>query len=257
MARVSLASRRGQLLDAAWTVMTTRGLGAATTRAICAEAGVSQGIFHYCFDSRDDLLREVAVRLLPMQIDAADAAIRSATDVTTAVQRALSAYWDHVESDLGEHRVLYEITIAALRTDSPDVAAQQYRRYLDGARDVLLRVAEARRVRWRRPVEVLAHQVVTIVDGLTLHYIVDHDSAAARVALSAFAADLAAVAEPLETAGNRGGIAAGGPQPMAAVRDDSTEGGEKGAAPPYIETAVDTTTLDTSSDTEVSGASDG
>ncbi|MEO7124682.1 MAG: TetR/AcrR family transcriptional regulator [Nakamurella sp.] len=197
MPRIPLAERRAQLLDAAWAVMTRSGLAAATTRATCAEAGVSQGVFHYCFDSRDDMLREIAVRLVPMQITAADAAIADASDVAVAVEQALLAYWDLVEADLGAHQVLYEITVAALRSDdSHEIARLQYHRYLDGARDVLDTVAATLGVRWHRPVDVLARQVVTIVDGLTLHYIVDLDSAAARAALSAFAADLAAVAVP-------------------------------------------------------------
>jgi AcrR family transcriptional regulator len=189
-----VAERRTQLLAAAWRVLASQGLAAATTRTICAEAGMPQGAFHYCFDSRDELLREVATGLLPDEITAAVAVIDRSGTLAACLERALQAYWELVEADLGAHQVLYEITTAALRDPAGrDIAEQQYARYLQGARQVLERIAEVRRIQWRRPVEVLARQVVTVVDGLTLHYAVDHARAAARAALSAFAQDLAAV----------------------------------------------------------------
>ncbi len=194
MSHLPVAQRRDQLMDAAWRVLSRGGLRAATTRAICAEAGVSQGVFHYCFASRDDLLREVAVGLLPAEMAAADAVIDRTGTLRDAIARALHAYWELVESDTGAHQVLYEITMSALRDDrARDIALLQYERYLTAATAILERIATVRHITWTRPLPVLARQVVTIVDGLTLHYAVDRDSTAARETLTAFAADLAAV----------------------------------------------------------------
>ena len=194
MPHLPVAARREQLLAAAWRVLSSQGLAAATTRAICAEAGMPQGAFHYCFASRDELLREVATGLLPDEVTAAVAVIDRSGSLADCLDRALLAYWDLVEADLGAHQVLYEITTAALRDPtSRDVAEQQYARYLQGAEQVLQRIAEMRRIEWRRPIPVLARQVVTVLDGLTLHYAVDRDRDAARAALSAFAQDLAAL----------------------------------------------------------------
>lgn len=195
MAHLPVGERREQLLAAAWRVLSSRGLAAATTRAICAEAGLAQGAFHYCFASRDELMREVATGLLPGEITAADAVIERGGSLARCISRALQAYWDLVEADPGAHQVLYEITTAALRSpDGRDMAELQYARYLEGARVILRRIAEVRAVTWQRPLDVLARQVVTVLDGLTLHFAVDRDSAAARAALDAFAEDLAAAA---------------------------------------------------------------
>jgi len=194
VAHLPLARRREQLLAAAWRVLSTQGLAAATTRAICAEAGMPQGAFHYCFASREELLREVAAGLLAGEISAAGAVIDRTGTLARSIERALLAYWSLVEADLGAHQVLYEITTAALRDPgNRDIAEQQYDRYLDGARQVLRRIAEVRHLVWQRPLDVLARQVVTVLDGLTLHYAVDRDGDAARATLAAFAADLAAV----------------------------------------------------------------
>lgn len=221
MPHVPVAERRAQLLDAAWSVMTEHGFAAATTRAICARAGVAQGAFHYCFDSRDELLREIAVRLLPEQVAAATVAARARsaapailaerpvaagrslagdethrrTALAAAIGGALGAYWDQVEADVAAHQVLYEVALDALRRNgSRDVAEVQYERFMAGARTVLDDVTGAWSISWSRPLDVLARQVVTIVDGLTLHYLVDRDSDAARAALAAFAADIAGAA---------------------------------------------------------------
>ena len=59
MPRVPAVERRELLLQAAWRILVRDGVAAATTRAICAEAGMKQGVFHYCFTNRDELLREV------------------------------------------------------------------------------------------------------------------------------------------------------------------------------------------------------
>lgn len=45
--RLAIAQRRELLLAAAWRVMIKDGVAAATTRAICAEAGMPQSSFHY------------------------------------------------------------------------------------------------------------------------------------------------------------------------------------------------------------------
>ena len=60
--RRSLAERREQLLDAAVEVMSDKGVRGATTRSITEHAGVPHGAFHYCFDSKDLLIRALLER---------------------------------------------------------------------------------------------------------------------------------------------------------------------------------------------------
>src|SRR5699024_2380698 len=99
MAHIPVAERRAALVAAAWRVMASDGLAAATTRAICAEAGMPQGAFHYCFASRDELLREVATGLLPDEVGAVSAVIGCDGSLVDTVTDALMAYWSLVERD--------------------------------------------------------------------------------------------------------------------------------------------------------------
>ena len=60
MNRMPVAERREQLVEAALTVASRDGIEAATVRAVAAEAGVSLGVVHYCFQDKDELLRAMA-----------------------------------------------------------------------------------------------------------------------------------------------------------------------------------------------------
>ncbi|MFB7756763.1 TetR/AcrR family transcriptional regulator, partial [Streptomyces sp. NPDC056121] len=56
MGRMPSAQRRRQLVEAAIRVMARDGVAKTTTRSVVAEAGVSLSVFHYCFDSKQELL---------------------------------------------------------------------------------------------------------------------------------------------------------------------------------------------------------
>ncbi|ACQ80153.1 transcriptional regulator, TetR family [Beutenbergia cavernae DSM 12333] len=192
MARLAVAERRTLLLDAAWRVLRRDGVAGTTTRAVCAEAGMPQGLFHYCFASRDEMLAEVVADVLPREVSAASSAVRRRGTRVDAVHAALLAYWELVEAEPETQRVIYEITAVGLRdaTLAPGVRAR-YERYPTAVAEVLLELGRVRRLEWTEPVDVLARRVVALLDGLTISFLVDGDAAAARGVLASFAADLA------------------------------------------------------------------
>src|SRR5690349_13707187 len=61
VARVSLADRREQLIDATILVMRRDGVRSVTMRAVAAEAKAPLAAVHYCFDAKEALL-EAAIR---------------------------------------------------------------------------------------------------------------------------------------------------------------------------------------------------
>lgn len=163
MSRLPVAQRRALLLQAAWRVLSSQGVAAATTRAICAEAGMPQSAFHYCFSGRDELFREVVSGLLPTEIAAALEAIDRRGSLAGVIDRALRAYFALVVTDPAAHQVLYEITTTALRDpELVDLARIQYDRYYQAATDVLVELARVREVAWDLALSVLARQVVTV-----------------------------------------------------------------------------------------------
>jgi AcrR family transcriptional regulator len=50
------AETRRRIVEAAWHVIAERGLGGLTTRLVAARAGISHGMCHYHFQTKDDLV---------------------------------------------------------------------------------------------------------------------------------------------------------------------------------------------------------
>lgn len=196
MARVPAQLRRRQLVDAAFRVIGRDGFAAATTRRVCAEAGASLAAFHYCFASKQELLVELTTqtmdRLLGTQVD-----VPIRDTVEKSLVAALARYWQSVEDDPNRESVLMALTQHALREPTlSGVAERQYRAYHDTARATLEAIARGCGATWTMPVERVARMLVVVTDGVTLAWLVDQDSAAARAALNAFATQLAQLAAP-------------------------------------------------------------
>lgn len=131
----------------------------------------------------------------PTRADLSDEAY---LEVTEAIRMALQAYWRLVEADPDKHLLTYELTQYALREPGgADLARTQYAAYQEGASQCLRAVADAAGVRWTLPLPVLARMLVTVVDGLTLSWLVDRDDAQVASAFEAFAEQLAGYAGPL------------------------------------------------------------
>jgi AcrR family transcriptional regulator len=197
MPRLSVAERRRRLLEAAVAVITRDGVAGVTTRAVVGEAGMPLGAFHYCFHSKHELLAELVESLLTDEITAVREVLRPGRPVRDLLRDGLAAYFARVRSHPSQHQATYELTQHALRTpELAGLADQQYERYLTAAADLLDAVADTAGARWSKPVPVLARMLLTVVDGLTLSWLVDRDDAAAATTLDAFACQIAALARP-------------------------------------------------------------
>ncbi len=197
MSHLPADERRRLLARAALTVMAREGIAAATTRAITAEAAMPQASFHYCFRSKDELLGLVIETMVNQQVSAALATVRPRKDVRRAFREGFRAYWRVVEDSPGEQLVTYELTQYALRTPGlEELARRQYAAYLRGATEVLDTLAEVGGFAWTEPTPVLARLLVSILDGLTLSWIVDRDDEQAQAVLRVAAAQFASYVRP-------------------------------------------------------------
>ena len=194
MARVSADERRQQLVAAAFRLIGRDGFAGVTTRRVCAEAGAPLAAFHYCFASKQELLAELTTQSMAALLSAQhETPLRETIEAT--LRAGLRHYWKTVEDDPNRESVLMALTQHALHDPSLDgVAQRQYRAYHETARKTVRRIATGFGVTWSMPVEDVARMLVVVTDGVTLAWLVDRDSAAARTALDAFAAQLAALA---------------------------------------------------------------
>ncbi|WP_147251791.1 TetR/AcrR family transcriptional regulator [Blastococcus sp. TF02-8] len=186
MARWTVGERREALVEAALRVMARDGLAAGTTRAVVAEAGMSLASFHYAFVSRDELLAELVRRVVGRELTAATAGMDPAAGLAGCLRAAAGGYLEHLGADPGAEQLMLELTLHAVREPAlRAVAREQYRAYTDAAAALLEQAAELTGSSWNRPVGELARLLVTLVDGATTTWLVDHDTEATRRTLEA------------------------------------------------------------------------
>jgi len=97
--------RRRELVEAALRVMARDGVAAATTRAVTAEAGMTQSRFHYCFRSKAELLHEVVETMVSNQVTSVldPCAPGSVATCGRACTAALQAYCQHLVDHPEQH----------------------------------------------------------------------------------------------------------------------------------------------------------
>ncbi|MBM0125282.1 TetR/AcrR family transcriptional regulator [Pimelobacter simplex] len=184
MTRIAAEDRRQQLVDAAIRVMARDGVSRATTRSIVGEAGMALAAFHYCFRSKAELLERVAGEILARTLSPALEILTGEGTVEERVRSGMASYWRHVVEHPDEHRLTYEITQYAGRTDGLEALARhQYRGYVDAHRSLLEALIAHDGLALARPVEDVARYLAAVVDGITLLYLNEGDAAAAEAAL--------------------------------------------------------------------------
>jgi AcrR family transcriptional regulator len=184
MSRKSVKDRREELIEAAIRVLARAGVTGATTRAIAAEAGVALATFHYCFNSRDELLEEAARRITDRAVTAARDAFTGEKDLKDSIRMLARTFWQGVEQAPEQELAGYELRQYALRQDGArELAVHQVSHYLQVHEEFLRMVADSAGIEWTVPVDILARYVHALLDGLSLCWLVDKDSARSQQVL--------------------------------------------------------------------------
>jgi AcrR family transcriptional regulator len=196
MARLPSAERRRQLTEAAIRAMARDGVPRTTTRSIAAEAGVSLSVFHYCFDSKQQLVESVITTITGHYVTVVKEAIRPRATLEETVRAGFQAYWDHVRTHPDEHMLTYELTQYALRSPGFEhLARRQYELYAETYTELIDQLGERMGLRLRVPVPVLARYLAAMTDGLTLNYLVLGDDAAWTAILDTVTAHVAGLVQ--------------------------------------------------------------
>lgn len=177
-------ARREALLAAAVRVIGRRGVAAASTRAIAAEAGVHAAMVHYLFPEKQALLSAVLEAVHARSRRTIEQACHSAPSLSAALERLAEAYWRHVRAEPELQRAQYELTLAALHgTIEPDLARRQYEGYV-AMLTRALRAADGQ-ARDEATLSTLAGTMVALMDGLILQLLATGDAEAVKARLDA------------------------------------------------------------------------
>lgn len=108
------ADNRQRLIAAGYTVLSEKGYEATTVKEIAHVAGVSPGLFHYYFASKDDLLvavlHEAGERYGRVMQD-----LRAAVPADRFLPAAFAALRERVRHEPGWYRLHYELYALGLR----------------------------------------------------------------------------------------------------------------------------------------------
>lgn len=195
---MSSADRRRELIAAALRVIAANGVAAATTRAIVAEADMSLASFHYAFESRDAMMRDLIEVVVHDEVAAVFAEIEFTADLRETLRSGLQGYFDNLVAEPAREQVMFELMHFALRTPGLEhLAREQYERYFAAVVSVLEQ-AQHHGVAWSLPLDDIARFIVTVTDGVTLAWLANRDTDAANRVLDFAADSLARLALPPE-----------------------------------------------------------
>ncbi|MFD4367843.1 TetR/AcrR family transcriptional regulator [Rhodococcus sp. NPDC058521] len=196
--RLPADERRAQLIESALAIAEQRGVASVTVRAVAEEAGVSLGVVHYCFESKEALLAAMGQALvlqLSESLRVAFGQVRHApqlvgvTGLRELLHIGLSAMWPILEETPDRQLLTYEITALSLRhraggaQHAGEIANEQYRIMDDEAAGFFEECARMAKVRWLEPVESVSRFALAVLDGLVLRWLVDRDGEAMIAAL--------------------------------------------------------------------------
>jgi AcrR family transcriptional regulator len=110
-----------RIVEAMRTSVAARGIAGSTFDAVAAEAGVSRGLLHYYFGTKERLLIEVVRREAEVRTERLEEAIEAAGDAETVLDALVRSFEDWL-GDGPAPVMIYEMLTLAQRND--EIAAE-------------------------------------------------------------------------------------------------------------------------------------
>ena len=175
-ASVKLEGEKAQrIVTAMRTSVASRGASASTFDVVAREAGVSRGLLHYYFGSKERLLVEVVRRDCDARIAALEERLEAAGSVEEIVEVLVQSLQAFV-ADEAPQAVLYEMISASRDSEEISVElAELYRRWREHLADALRAKQEQGIVTLETDAESAASLLFALGDGLGLQLMSDRE----------------------------------------------------------------------------------
>jgi AcrR family transcriptional regulator len=188
-ARELAGDKAARIVEAMRVSVAARGIAGATFDHVAREAGVSRGLLHYYFATKERLLVEVVRRECDVRIERLEAAVGGAEDA----EGVLAALVRSFEELLGEGQtavvMFYEmLTLAQRNAEIAAELAELGRRTRQHMAAALRAKSEAGVLRLRADADVLATFLFALADGLTVRKLSEPELDIAPVVGQALAA---------------------------------------------------------------------
>jgi AcrR family transcriptional regulator len=154
----------------------SRGAAASTFDQVAQEAGVSRGLLHYYFGSKERLLVEVVRHDSEIRMQRLEEALGRAGSVEAIVEVLVTHLENFLESDPAGAALIYELFSAARHNDEIRVEmAELFRRSREHVAEALREKEREGVVRLRGDAEAVASILFAMGDGIALQILYDPD----------------------------------------------------------------------------------
>jgi AcrR family transcriptional regulator len=163
-----------RIVQAMRTSVGRRGAAGATFDHVAQEAGVSRGLLHYYFGTKERLLVEVVRHDSDVRLGRLEQSLAEADSVDAIVEALVTQLKDYVGEDPASHALIYELFSVSRRNDEVrEELAELYRRVRGQVAEVLRAKEEAGVVKLRGDADAVASLLFALGDGLELQLVSD------------------------------------------------------------------------------------
>ena len=163
-----------RIIEAMRSSVAARGIAGSTFEHVSREAGVSRGLLHYYFGTKEQLLVEVVRRDSEVRVARLDAPLSRAKTVDDVVDVLVSNLLDLIENEPGFFDLIFEVYTAGRRT--PEIqreVAELFTRSRDHVAEVLDAKNEEGVLSRRFGAQPTVAYLFAIADGIALQALTD------------------------------------------------------------------------------------
>lgn len=171
-----------RIVNAMRESMAKRGAAGSTFEHVAREAGVSRGLLHYYFGTKERLLVEVVRRDTELRVERLDERLAGAKSVDDVLDALVASLTDMIDNEPGFFLLLYELFSAGRR--NPDIqreVGQLFEKTRSHVADVLSSKEEEGVLKLRFAAADVVSYLFALGDGFALQVLSDpsRDSAGA------------------------------------------------------------------------------
>ncbi|HST70040.1 MAG TPA: TetR/AcrR family transcriptional regulator [Solirubrobacterales bacterium] len=163
-----------RIVDAMRDSVAARGAAGSTFEHVAREAGVSRGLLHYYFGTKERLLVEVVRRDTELRVERLDERLAPAKNVDDVIGALVASLTDMIENEPGFFLLLYELFSAGRR--NPDIqreVGQLFEKTRSHVADVLRSKDEEGVLSLRFSAEDVVSYLFALGDGFALQALSD------------------------------------------------------------------------------------
>src|SRR5947209_2395431 len=163
-----------RIVDAMRASVGRRGAAGSTFDHVAQEAGVSRGLLHYYFGTKERLLVEVVRRDSEIRLDTLQERLNNAHSIDAIVDALVTQLKDFVREDSAYQAIIYEMFSASRRNDEiRGELAELYRKVRGRVAELLRAKEDEGVVKLRGDAEAVASVLFALGDGLELQLVSD------------------------------------------------------------------------------------